>query len=366
MTHRVRAVLVFVALTAAFARPASAQHGTPANSSANRLTIAVFGDWPYSQAILDAAPTLIHSINSDPKVRLIIHVGDIHSGSMPCTGAGLTPLPAMANPGWNMGIYDLFQQFEDPFIYTPGDNEWSDCHKTKEKSSGAPLNELAAVRSLFFSSPGYSLGEHEKHVVSQAEAFDPAHPDDAQFVENVMWEESRVVFVTLNVPGGSNDDTVQWTAPFTDDAAQAEEVATRDAANLRWLAEAFAVAERDGAAGVVVALQADMWDPEALPANGGTGLDHYTPLVTELAGLSLEFGRPVLLLNGDSHMFRVDYPLADPSDANGMIHDTAAVPNLTRIVVQGSADFSPWEWLKLTIDPKDPGVFSWENVVYGP
>src|SRR5215510_2343147 len=76
------------------AHNANAVNGTPMNTgSANPLTLAVFGDWPYSQALLDAAPLLIDSINSDPQVRLVMHVGDIHSGSMPCTGAGLDPLP---------------------------------------------------------------------------------------------------------------------------------------------------------------------------------------------------------------------------------------------------------------------------------
>jgi len=100
------------------------------------LTIAVFGDWPYNQRLLDNAALLINSVNADRDVSLIIHVGDIHSGSMPCTSAGiLPPIPASA-PGWNQGIYFQFQQFKAPLVYTPGDNEWTDCHKSKESSSG--------------------------------------------------------------------------------------------------------------------------------------------------------------------------------------------------------------------------------------
>jgi hypothetical protein len=369
MTHRLRSVLATVALSAAFVSAPAAQHGTPANSSANKVSVAVFGDWPYSQALLDAAPTLIGSVNGDPQVRLVIHVGDIHSGSMPCTGAGWESLPAgslpasaASAPDWDLGIYDLFQQFKDPVIYTPGDNEWTDCHKKKEFYSGAPLAELATVRRVFFGVPGVTLGK-EKTVVSQANAFDPSHPDDAQFVENVMFEESRVVFVTLNVPG-SDDDGLAWTAPFTDEAARKAEKAARDAANLRWLDAAFDQAEADGAAGVVIAIQANMWDPEAIAA-GGDGLDQYTPFVSRLAARSVEFGKPVLLLNGDSHVYMADQPLADPTSDTGVIHGTGAVSNLWRITVQGSTN-TPWEWLKLTIDPKDPGVFSWTNVVYGP
>jgi len=336
-------------------------HGQP-------FTLAVFGDWPYSQALLDAAPLLLDSINSDPKVRLVLHVGDIHSGSMPCTGAGLNPIPATSKPDWNLGIFNIFEQFKDPLVYTPGDNEWTDCHKSKEGSSGDPLKELASVRSLFFPEPGDTLGGRKKRVLTQAESYDPHFPADAQFVENVMWEDSRVIFVTINLPG-SNNDTLPWTGVFSNPTAQANEVAERTAADIRWLDRAFAQAESEDARAVLIGLQADMWDPAADPAQnpGKTvdGLDGYTKFVQELAKLSLRFGRPVLLINGDSHLFEADHPLADPSSATGKIYGTQAVPNLTRITVQGSTN-EPSEWLRLTIDPRSPGVFSWENVVYLP
>ena len=342
----------------------NAGNGTPVNDgSANRLSLAVFGDWPYSLDLLQAAPLLIDSINSDPDVRLVLHVGDIHSGSMPCTGAGLNPLPAGSNPEWNLGIFDLFERLKDAVVYTPGDNEWTDCHKTKEFNSGDPLKELASVRSLFFPNPGYTLGGRKKRVLTQAETFDPHYPTDAQFVENVMWEESGVLFVTLNMPG-SNNDGLKWTAPFTNEAARAQEVAERTGADLRWLDRAFAQAEADDARAILVGLQADMWDLSQI-APGGDGLDGYASFVQELAKLTVRFGRPVLLINGDSHLFEADQPLADPSSPTGKIYDTEAVPNLTRITVQGSTN-KPSEWLRLTIDPRSPEVFSWENVVYLP
>ena len=102
--------------------------------------------------------------------------------------------------------------------------------------------------------------------------------------------------------------------------------------------------------------------PAAL-APGGDGLDAYKSLVQTLADLCVHFGRPVLLINGDSHLYETDQPLADPSSVTGLIHGTQAVPNLTRITVQGSTNM-PREWLRLTIDPRSPQIFSWENVVY--
>lgn len=326
------------------------------------LTIAVFGDWPYSQNLLDNAPRLIDSVNADRDVSMVVHVGDIHSGSMPCTSAGILPPIATSSPGWNQSIFFQFQQFNDPVVYLPGDNEWADCHKSKQFSSGAPLKELSSVRQLFFSRPGVTLGKHVRRLATQAEHFDSAFPTDAQFVENVMWEDSRVVFATFNIPGGSNDDASPWTGIFADPGAQLTEATQRRAANLRWLERAFDKARDERAKAVVIMVQADMWDPEAI-AVGGAGLSNYTPFVQALANFSVTFGKPVLLLNGDTHLFASDHPLADPNSATGLIHHTQAVPNLTRVVVQGSTN-APAEWLRLTIDVRKPQVFSWVNVPY--
>lgn len=330
----------------------------PGETGAEAMTIAVFGDWPYNQNLVDNGYRLIDSINADAQVSLVMHVGDIHSGSMPCTSAGILPPIPTSDPGWNQKVYYAFQQFNKPFVYTPGDNEWSDCHKSKEKSAGAPLNELAAVRSLFFAKPGHTLGQ-DKTVWSQALYFDPAYPADAQFVENLMWMSAKTVFVTLNLPG-SNNDTLPWTGNFADADAQAREVEERTAADLRWLTNAFEIAASKHARAVVIGVQADMWDPAAAAAGE---LAEYKPVVQKLADLAGSFGGPVLLLNGDSHLYGSDRPLADPASATGKVYGTQAVPNLTRITVQGSTN-APAEWLRLTIDTRKSPMFSWNNVPY--
>ncbi|MEA2698995.1 MAG: hypothetical protein QOI66_3266 [Myxococcales bacterium] len=309
-------------------------------------TLAVFGDWPYGN-IIDGAPGFIAQVNADPDVELLLHVGDIHSGSQPCGAA------------YNTTIFNFFQSFADPLVYTPGDNEWTDCQKTKEFSSGAPLEELAKIRAQFFPTPGQTLGAVHKSVMSQANVFDAAHPEDAAYVENVMWEQAGVLFVTLNVPG-SNDDRLPWAAPFSSPAAQADEIARRDAANSRWLAKAFALAASDGTAGVLIGLQADMFDPAAF-APGGDGLSGYDALVKQIATLTVGYGKPVLLFNGDSHLFESDLPLADPTSATGVMHPVGfPVPNLTRVTVDGSTNFH--DWVKLVVDPSTPAVFSWTRV----
>ena len=325
------------------------------------LTIAVFGEWPYNKVLLDNANLLINSVNADRDVQAIIHVGDTHAGGAPCTGAGVLPPIATSNPGWNQTIYNKFQQFRMPMIYTPGDNEWTDCHRSKTQSSGYPLKELASIRELFFARPGHTLGLNDRIVKTQAKQFDPAYPADAQYVENMMWKDRGVVFATINMPG-SNNDTLPWTGIFADPGAQGQEVFERTLADMHWLQAAFDEANNTHARAVVIALQADMWDKYASQP-GGDGLDQYTGFVHKLAELSVQFGKPVLLLNGDSHVYGADQPLADPASATGKIHNTQPVKNLTRITVQGST-VAPAEWLKLTIDTHKQNPFSWSNVAY--
>jgi hypothetical protein len=53
-------------------------------------------------------------------------------------------LPAGSNPTWNEGVFRLFEQFRDPLVYTPGDNEWTDCHKKKQSFSSSSSSARAA------------------------------------------------------------------------------------------------------------------------------------------------------------------------------------------------------------------------------
>lgn len=339
---------------------------------------------------VEATPAFIEAVNRDPKVRLILHAGDIHSGSTYCTLA------------YNQNILDLWSQFKDPLVYTPGDNEWTDCQKSKQGggvknaagdyvdyAAGHPLANLALVRQLFFPVPGEALGGGHKRVISQAQAYDPAHPTDAEYVENVMWMQSRVLFVTLNIPGGSNNDDDQWNAGAfgaTRSAPQIQEVAQRTAADLRWLDAAFAMAKVYGAKGVVITEQADMWDLDGT----GPALTHianYEPFIAKIATLTGNFAKPVLLINGDSHRYRSDNPLSDNApcvietgvgtatapcaddDYDTHPYYVGGLPNFHRLVVHGST--FPLQYTRLTINPRANypasdstfGPFSWERVI---
>ena len=377
MRRLILPVALVIASAAAFAG-----NGTPFDPhSANPLTLAVYGDAPYGTTPTDTAefqatPAFIAAVNADPAVDLVVHVGDIHSGKQYCTEA------------YDRAIADLWRSFKDPLVYTPGDNEWTDCHKVAEGggswnaalshvvyvrdgngervdfAGGDPLDNLDLVRDVFFAEPGVTLGGRKKQVLSQAQYFDPAHPADGAFLENVIWVQSKVLFVAINLPGGSNNDQDVWYGAPTTSARQADEVATRTGATLRWLDQAFALAQADAdLRGVVIIGQADMWDAE----KGAAHQAGFEPIVQAIAQHTAAFGKPVLMLNGDSHEYRSDNPLA-VGDALHYMHPAYDVGNFHRIVVHGST--FPLEYLRLTIDPRADaangasafGPFRWERV----
>jgi hypothetical protein len=316
------------------------------NRSNTAVTYGVIGDTPYGQPQIDNFPNDVAEINSDPKVRLVMHLGDIKNGSSVCS-----------TDYFNL-IRSDFDQFKDPLVYTPGDNEWTDCHRANNGAywpAGQVLNgdtrpaRLDEIRRIFFDQPGRTLGTHSRKVAAQV----PDYP------ENVRWFSSRVEFGDLNLPGSNNDWLPWFGQPRTQ--SQIDEVTNRTAADIEWLDGIFDRAEERDAKAVVIGIQADMWDPAIV--GDPNQYDHFTPIVQRLAQDSLAWGRPVLLLNGDSHQFTDDHPLSASAPAvNKSIYGISQnVPNLHRITVNGST--TPChEWLKLHIDPRSPEIFSYQRV----
>src|SRR5436190_10932092 len=87
---RLVVMLTVLLVAAATAAAVSAGNGDPIDTvSANALTLAVYGDSPYGTSVGDqtqvnATPAFINTINADSKVDLVLHVGDIHSGTGHC------------------------------------------------------------------------------------------------------------------------------------------------------------------------------------------------------------------------------------------------------------------------------------------
>jgi hypothetical protein len=196
--------------------------GLPAQAETWRF--ALIGDTPYSDYERAELPKMLSAI-AERHVEFIAHIGDFKSGSSRCDDALFEDR------------YKLFQNSRVPFIFVPGDNEWTDCERL---SNGAydPLERLGKLRRLFWEDE-FSLGKTQLPLARQAGGY----PEHSRF------RLGPVLFVTLNLPGGNNN----W--GLTSEARP--EFLARNPVVLAWLRDSFNLANREQLAGIVLLFQAN-------------------------------------------------------------------------------------------------------------
>ena len=297
---RLGAVLVALLLAGCAAKP----------PGPDAFVFGVLGDTPYTEREDAEFLSMIRRMNQED-LAFSIHVGDF-KGSGACSDELFRKRLAE------------FNSFAAPLIYTPGDNEWTDCRR-RHMGSGDPLDALARLRKTFFTE-ARSLGEVKIDTAMQlaCEAPPPSGCGCA-FPENRQWVHGRVVFVTLNVPGSDNN--------VGHDAASDAEARCRDAANAQWLDRAAALAAGAGMRALVIAIQANVWDSKK-PV--------YDALRRQVESLYGRLGKPILFIHGDTHLYRVDYPFAVP---------------IRRLETYGSPFVG---WVRVTVDPSKPELFTFE------
>ena len=286
------------------------------------------GDMPYSipgdYAKFDR---LINRINRDAKPRLTLHIGDIKSGSTPCSDENFAK------------VREQFDRIEGALVYTPGDNEWTDCHRANNGGFD-PRERLARIRQMFFADPAKSLGQAPLAVESQSRVMGEKF---ATFVENVRFAINGVQFVTVHIVGSNNGFEPH-------DRQAANEFFDRDAANIAWIDAAFAKAKADGAKALVIAAQADLHDIQqrwpAVPSASG-----FIGTLRAIERGSKAFGAPVLYVHGDEHRFVIDRMLGT---------NLKPIPHVTRLQVYGAAQV---HGVVVDVDPSRPGVFGFTPLI---
>jgi hypothetical protein len=280
----------------------------------------------------------VAQINADPAVQWVDHLGDIKNGSSVCSD------------DYFRLIRSDFDQFEDPLVYTVGDNEWTDCHRPNNGPYN-PLERLAAVRKVFFPQPGRTLGRHAAWVRSQAGQGIP---------EDVRWQRAGVAFCAVHIVG-SNNSLAPWTGNTAPTPEQTAEVLARTAAVIGQIHATFTEAGRTHQRAVVLLTQADMFDP-TVTAPAFADYYGFQPIVAAIARESAAYPGQVYLFNGDSHVYHSDNPLGAGSPWLSFYGLARPVSNFARITVDGSSNAD--DYLRVTVDGHGPQVLTWVRVPF--
>lgn len=234
-----------------------------------QFAFGVLGDTPYSEAEIRKLDQLIGRLNQH-ELAFVVHVGDV----------GSSAAAQACGDAWLEARKRQFATIRHPFVLLPGDNEWSDC----ARHGLDPQERLAAWRNLFCTKVA-GLERQSGHC------------------ENARWHADAMSFIGLNVPGGGEPDLGD----------------ARMAATLEWLDESLSLAERRGAARIVIFMHAD-------PRFERVGAsDGYARLRAVLTTHAEWFKGRLVLVHGDTHLYRDDEPR----------------PGLRRIEVWGSP-FVAW------------------------
>jgi hypothetical protein len=269
------------------------------------------GDLPYSAA-QDPKFTKLLKQSESEDFEFLMHVGDFKAQSQPCSDANFSK------------IRDLFKAYPKPVVYTPGDNEWTDCHGV----DADPIERLAKVRELFYND-SKTLKLNKLGVKFQSE-----NPAYKKYVENYRFTKSGVLFVVAHVVGSNNNNRLA-------DKAAVAEFKARTAANQVFLKESFAEAVKTNAKAIAVVIHANP-DFETQKKDG------FNDFRATMDGLLSKCKKPVVCIHGDTHYYRIDKPFKSKGKKTFL--------NFTRMEVFGSPNVAG---VVVTVDPSDPLVFSY-------
>lgn len=279
-------------------------------AGAETWRFALIGDTPYSDHERAELPKMLDAI-ADNHVEFVAHIGDFKHGSARCDDTLFEDRRT------------LFEASRVPFVFVPGDNEWTDCNRL---SNGAydPLERLNKLRSLFWRD-SLSLGQNKLKLERQL----------GNYPEHARFRVGPVLFVALNLPGGNNNRGMTREA--------SAEYQARMPVVIGWLKESFALAHRESLKGIVLLFQAN---PDFKHFAQGLPHDGFREFLTILRDETTRFPGNVVAVHGDTHHSRIDQPLRDEAGR--------VLANFTRVETFG---YPFMGWTRGVIDTDHPALF---------
>lgn len=314
--------------------------------------IGLWGDMPYSdlQATV-GVPNLIDDMNRQ-RLAFTVHDGDLKQGN----GAPI------CDDNLYAGAINTLNSLRAPTVFTPGDNDWTDCDRPKNGGFNS-LERLTHERAVMFNTP-FSFGQHRIRLQVQSTPLclgvsDPVTLTkiSVRCVENRRWTAGGVTYVTVNIQGSCNN--------LCGDGPDPQEFWARNQADIAWIRDTFAFAAEHHSRAIMVIGQADPGfsktefdapprDPITLMQTDGNP-DGFVEFLTAFREEIIAFRRPVVYVHGDSHYFRIDRPMLDSHGAR--------LENFTRVETfgdhaeNGNNDVN---WVKVLVDADSREVFAFQ------
>ena len=278
-------------------------------AAAQSFQFLATGDLPYAKDQDIAYRKLLKQSLKD-KFSFLMHVGDFKGGSVPCSDAEFKK------------IRDLFRKYPRPIVYTPGDNEWTDCHAV----GSDPIERLAKIRQLFYAD------KSTLRLASLKPVLQSKHPKYKKYVENYRFTKSNVMFIVVHVVGSGNNHRPKHKPSM-------QELKARSQANAAFMRSSFDVAMKKKLKGVAVVIHAN---PD-FETGKKPGFKTFLATMREFLD---QYRRPVVCIHGDSHYYRIDKPLRNAKGKTYL--------QFTRMEVFGSPNVAG---VIVRVNPRDPQVF---------
>src|SRR5262245_1760728 len=97
--------------------------GSGPNTKTFEYSFAIWGDFPYNDIqATTGVPNLIADINASD-IEFSVHDGDLKAGS----GVAGSKTPSMCDSALYAEALVYLNTFTKPAMFTPGDNDWTDC-----------------------------------------------------------------------------------------------------------------------------------------------------------------------------------------------------------------------------------------------
>ena len=254
------------------------------------LTFSAFGDIPYGSSEYAILQKYVADHNRYSPSTFIIHIGDMLLGS--CDESKYADMAG------------ILKEFAVPVYIVVGDNEYNDC-----------------------ANPTLGLSYWKKYFLNFEQKFCGAPATEHQSVrpENLAFTINGVLFIGINLVGGSLHDQNEWNTRLQEDAD--------------WVSQQFQAKGSQVRAAVVFA-QAG---PEGSANNRGLFFDQFRPAAAA-------FGKPVLYIQGNTHTYKLAQPWPEK--------------NITQLVVP-KANLEPPLEVTVTMDSNPQRAFTVKRNPWG-